>query len=138
MKMQGLKNKLAFFMQGRYGMDALYKAMLPLLAVLLVLNLFLASPVPYFLALACFAVMMWRALSKNRVKRADENRKYLALREKAGKSLLQLRSRFRDRNTHRYRRCPGCGTTLRLPKKIGQNHIKCPVCSREFDVSIRF
>ena len=33
MNMQGLKNKLASFMQGRYGMDALYKALLFLLAV---------------------------------------------------------------------------------------------------------
>jgi LSD1 subclass zinc finger protein len=138
MNMQGLKNKLSVFMQGRYGMDALYKALLFLLVVLLVLNLIIASPVPYFLSLACFFIMLWRVFSKNRVKRAEENKKYLALREKARKSLLQLRSRFRDRNTHRYRKCPGCRTTLRLQKKIGQNHVKCPVCSREFDVSVRF
>lgn len=138
MNKQGLKNKLAAFMQERYGMDALYKALLFPMAALLVLNLFLNSPIPYLLSLACFAVMMWRVFSKNRAKRAIENQKYLALRETARKGLLQLRNRLRDRNTHRYRKCPGCRTTLRLPKKIGETHIKCPVCSREFDMSIRF
>lgn len=137
MNLNGLKYKLANVMRGHYGMDALYKALLAAMIAFLVLNLFLSSPVFYFLSLLAGGLAVFRGFSKNSARRAGENRKYLALRDRAGKTFLQLRNRFRDRKTHRYRACPGCKTTLRLAKKVGVNHVRCPVCKNEFDVAIR-
>ena len=137
MRFDGLKSKLMNSMRGRNGIDPLYKAMMAVLIVLLVLNIFFPSPVLYLLSLVSGALAMFRGFSKNLAKRAEENRKCLALRDRIKKTVLQLRNRFRDRNTHRYRACPICKTTLRLVKKTGVNHVKCPVCKNEFDLLIR-
>ncbi len=137
MRFDGLKSKLMNFMRGRNGIDPLYKAMMAVLIVLLVLNILFPSPVLYLLSLLSGTLAVFRGFSKNLAKRAEENRKYLALRDRIKKTVLQLRNRFRDRNTHRYRACPICKTTLRLVKKTGVNHVKCPVCKNEFDLLIR-
>jgi hypothetical protein len=137
MRFDGLKSKLMNSMRGRNGIDPLYKAMMAVLIVLLVLNIFFPSPVLYLLSLLSGALAVFRGFSKNLAKRAEENRRYLALRDRIKKTVLQLRSRLRDRNTHRYRSCPVCKTTLRLVKKTGVNHVKCPVCKNEFDLMIR-
>ncbi len=137
MKFDGLKNKLMVFMRGRNGVDPLYKAMMAVMIALLVLNMIFPSPVFYLLSLVSGALAVFRGFSRNIAKRGEENRKYLALRDRLQKAVLQLRNRFRDRNTHRYRACPVCKTTLRLVKKTGVNHIKCPVCKNEFDLLIR-
>ncbi len=137
MKLDGLKSKLMVFMRGRYGMDPLYKAMMAVMIAMLILNIIFPSPVFYFLSLLTGGFAVYRGFSRNLAKRGEENRKYLALREKIKKTVLQLRNRFRDRNTHRYRVCPNCKTTLRLVRKTGVNHVNCPVCKNEFDLVIR-
>ena len=136
--MNNFKYRLANFMRGRYGMDALYRALMAGTVILLVLHVFFPSPVLYLLSLACTGYAFFRAFSKNHARRAAENQKYLALRSAAGKKLLQARNRFRDRRTHRYRACPHCRQMLRLTRKIGVNHIKGPKCQHEFDLNIRF
>ena len=133
-----IKYRLANFMRGRYGIDALYRALMVLTVIFLVLNMVFPSLLFYALSLASAVFSFFRAFSKNHAKRTAENQKYLALRGNLTKKLLQLRNRFRDRKTHRYRTCPSCRQSLRLSKKIGVNHVKCPMCKHEFDVNIRF
>ena len=135
--MNNWRMKLATWMQGRYGPDALYKVLIGVALALMVLNLFVPGGILYPLSLAFFAVAVFRVFSRNLQKRSAENQKYLALRGKAQKQLLQWRNRFRERNTHRYRACPQCKTVLRLKKQVGTMHVKCPKCSQEFDVTIR-
>lgn len=133
-----LKYRFTNFMRGRYGIDALYRATMALTFVFLLLNIILPFPLFYFLSLAFAVVSFWRAFSKQHAKRTAENQKYLAYKNRVQKKLMQLKNRFRDRNTHRYRACPSCKQTLRLKKKIGVNHVTCPVCKNQFDVNIRF
>lgn len=132
-----LKTRLANMMRGRYGMDALYKATMALTFVFLVLNLLFPSPVFYLLSLVCAFLSIFRAFSKNHAKRAAENQKYLGFKGRFSKAVLQLKNRFRDRKTHRYRACPNCKQSLRLKKKIGVNHVRCPMCKHEFDITIK-
>lgn len=136
--MNNIKNRLANFMRGRYGIDALYRALMAMTVVFLVLNLLFPSVVFYTLSLASAIFAFFRAFSKNHAKRNKENQQYLAIRGKFSKRILQLRNRFKDRKTHRYRDCPNCRQTLRLPKKLGLNHVRCPMCKNEFDVNIRY
>ena len=138
MNLNNIKFRLANLMRGRYGIDALYRALMVLTLVSLVLNIIFPSILFYALSLASAVISFLRAFSKNHAKRSAENQKYLALSSSVKKKILQLRNRFRDRGTHRYRACPSCRQTLRLTKKVGLNHIKCPVCKNEFDLNIRF
>lgn len=133
-----MKTRLAAMMRGRYGMDALYKATMALTFVFLVLNLLFPSPVFYPLSLILAFLSIFRAFSRNYAKRSAENQKFLGFMSGFSKNLLQLKNRFRDRKTHRYRTCPSCRQSLRLKKKIGVNHVKCPMCRHEFDITIKF
>jgi len=136
--MNKLKMRLAELMRGRYGIDALYRALMVATFVFLVLNLLFPSLLFYALSLFCAVWSLTRVLSKNHEKRRAENQKYLAFSRKAQQTLLQWKNRLRDIKTHRYRKCPSCGQTLRLPRKPGVNHVKCPVCKNGFDTTIRF
>lgn len=137
MNLKNWKYKLAAMMQGRYGTDALHKALLVLMVIFLVLNFFFASSVLYVLSLMTGAVAVFRTFSKNKSQRVEENRKYLALRDGTKKKVLLLVNRVKGYKTHRYRACPNCKTVLRLNKKIGVNHVTCPVCKQAFDIEIK-
>ena len=135
--MNNWKYRFAQWMQGRYGMDPLYKGLLGLYLVLLVANLFLASPIIMYLSLAVLVFAIYRVFSRNLAKRAAENRRYLALFNKAKKWVLLQYNRIREYKTHRYRKCPSCKTTLRLSKKTGTMTVKCPKCHNSFETTIR-
>lgn len=136
MNLKNLKYRLAAMMQGRYGIDPLYKALLGLMIGLYVLNLIFPSAGLFALSMIAGGAAIFRGFSKNREKRAAENRKYLAFRDSARKKGLRLLNRAKDFRTHRYRACPNCKTVLRLNKKTGVNHVTCPVCKQPFDVKI--
>lgn len=137
MNFNNIKYRLANFMRGRYGPDALYRALMAVMLVFLVMNLFFPSTLFYLLSLAAGFVALFRMFSKNHAVRTVENQRYLAFKNNLTKSLMQARNRFRDRKTHRYINCPSCRQSLRLTRKPGLNHVKCPMCKNEFDVNIR-
>lgn len=124
-------------MQGRYGPDQLYRGLTVVFFVLVFLNLFVPGHLFYFLSMAVLAVSMFRVFSRNIQARAAENQRYNAWLTKTRKTLLQWRNRMRERDTHRYRPCPSCKTTLRLKKQVGTMHVRCPKCGTAFDVHIR-
>ena len=136
--MDKLKYKLMAFMQGRYGPDPMYKGLFALAMALIVLNLILRSSLLYFLGMALIIYSLYRFFSRDLARRAAENQRYLALRDRLKKRLLLLKNRARDLGTHRYRACPSCKTTLRLKRQTGTVHVHCPVCQNEFDVKIRW
>lgn len=136
--MNNFKRKLMAFMQGRYGPDPMYKGLFGLSMVFLLLNIFLRSALLYYLSLGLIIYSLFRFFSKDRVKRAAENQRYLALRDMLKKKLLLLKNRIRDYRTHRYRTCPSCKTPLRLKKQIGTRQVKCPVCGNEVQVNIKW
>lgn len=123
-------------MQGRNGPDALYKALIALYFALFIINIFVPSRLLSLLALALPVIAFYRVFSKDVVKRASENRQYLQLQGRATKWIKQIRSRWSERKTHRYRKCPNCHTTLRLQKKIGTVQVTCPVCHTQFSIII--
>jgi len=131
-----LKWKFAKFMYGRYGVDQLYIAGGILFVVLQILQIFMNIP---FLNLLLFIFIGWlfyRVFSKNIAARQAENRKFLKFVHFVKSQWKKLIRRFKDIATHRYRKCPECGTTLRLPRKRGEHKARCPRCSHLFDVKI--
>ncbi|NLX83083.1 MAG: hypothetical protein GXZ04_04625 [Clostridiales bacterium] len=137
MNLNHLKYRLANMMRGRYGPDALYRFLMSSMIVFLIINLIFPSVVFYLLSLFFGVFALYRVMSRQHAPRAKENQSYLALRSKIQQGFLQTINRFKDRKTHRYINCPACRQSLRLKRKQGLNHIKCPMCGNEFDINMR-
>ncbi len=116
--------------EGRNGMDALNITLLFLTVILVAVGQrFRPVLIP---AAVVFAVMAFRAFSKNFDRRSRENRWLMGLYRRLFLSIPLWRMRWRDRKTFRYYRCPGCGGTVRLPKGKGKLRITCPHCREVF------
>ncbi|MBR6535562.1 MAG: hypothetical protein IKT65_08275 [Clostridia bacterium] len=136
MNKRSFYERIARFMYGRNGSDDMCRGILILCAVLIVVNLFFRSFIISAIELALIAYATFRMLSKNVVKRRQENQKYKSFENKIKQYFLQLKNRFRDRKTHVYRKCPACKSTLRLPKVKGSHSVNCPRCKKSFHVKI--
>lgn len=126
-----MKQKFAQFMAGRYGVDALGKALNYLSLALLVLSLFwrwLFVPVAVLLF-----VQYFRIFSRNSARRMQENRQYLALAQKVKGWVQGFVGRLRQSKTHRFYRCPSCRQRIRVPRGKGKIRITCPKCRTQFE-----
>lgn len=86
--MNGFKEKLARFMAGRYGTDALYTVILTVCIILAVVNLFVRSWVIWLAMLLLAAWATFRAMSRNIYKRSKENQFILKIKNSVGFFLL--------------------------------------------------
>ena len=64
-----------------------------------------------------------------------ENDKYLEIKDKIIKLFDYNKKKYKDRNTHMYKKCPKCKQKIRLPLKKGKHTVKCPNCGNRFDVA---
>ena len=76
MNKRSFYERIARFMYGRNGSDDMCRGILILCAVLIVVNLFFRSFIISAIELALIAYATFRMLSKNVVKRRQENQKY--------------------------------------------------------------
>lgn len=138
--MRNLLQKFAIFMQGRYGTDTLNNFLTVLLFVLWFINIFVfslrASLVLSLIQTAIFALILFRALSRNITKRSAENRKFLVVYNPAKKRVMLTWKKFRDRKDFRYIKCPVCKAQLRVKNKKGTHTVCCPRCKSEFEKKI--
>lgn len=131
------QRKINQFLIGRYGPDELYKASFLVYITIFILNLFLNYFVLTIIELLLMGLIIYRLLSKNIPKRRKENERYLKIKQKLEKKVELQKKRWRDKNTHLYKKCPQCKTILRLPLKKGIHTVKCPNCSIRFKVKCR-
>ena len=132
-----MREKLYRFFMGRNGPDALGQATSFVCVALILINLFVRSYVLYVLELLLMVVWCFRMLSRNLTRRRAENARYLKLRDRVRGAFRRARSRFTERKTHVYKKCPHCRATLRLPRAKGKHTTRCPRCGKEFGVKIR-
>lgn len=131
-----LQWKFARFMYGRYGVDQLYIASGILFIVLQLLQIFVNIP---FLNIGSLIFLIWtvyRVFSKNILARQAENQKFLQFTRFIKSKWNLFIRKFKDIGSHRYRKCPECETTLRLPRKRGTHKARCPQCNNLFEVKI--
>lgn len=131
-----MRNFLAKFMYGRYGLDPLSKFMMILWFATAAVNIALKSNILYALSMIPAFLFFFRVLSRNTAKRRAENVKFQAI---AGKITLWLKFRLqklREIKTHRYIRCPGCHAVLRFPRRTGKHTAVCPKCKNRFETRI--
>lgn len=121
-----INETLQRWMYGRYGYDELNKFLSITAIVLILLSLFV--PAFNFIALLLLLWSMFRTYSKNLENRRQERDAYLKVAGKVKQSFKLRKNMWRDRNTHRYYKCPSCKAYLRVPKGKGKIEISCPKC----------
>lgn len=123
------------FMKDRYGIDELYKFLLLICFVLLVINTFVSNNIIRLFEVLLIVIIFYRYMSKNIKLRKKENDKYLEIKDKIIKLFDYNKKKYKDRNTHMYKKCPKCKQKIRLPLKKGKHTAKCPNCGNRFDVA---
>ena len=123
------------FMKDRYGIDELYKFLLLICFVLLVINTFISNNIIRLFEVLLIVIIFYRYMSKNIKLRKKENDKYLEIKDKIIKLFDYNKKKYKDRNTHMYKKCPKSKQKIRLPLKKGKHTVKCPNCGNRFDVA---
>lgn len=125
-----LTGKIRKFFYGRNGFDDLAKLSLILSIVVFLIYGFwprgIVKVILSFLYLALLVYAYFRILSKKVYKRVQENRKYLG-------AVKMTKTRWQQRKTHKFYRCPKCKTWLRVPKGRGKIEITCVKCATKFE-----
>jgi DNA-directed RNA polymerase subunit RPC12/RpoP len=152
--MSKFKEKLYRFAYGRNGVDQLYYFGLVLTFLFMIADFVLQLALPESLtktviglclstaSTVTFVWILFRAMSRNLVKRRRENANFLKMwralkRFFSGNTSRGTKSFNRDDATYIFRDCTRCGSTLRLQRKKGKNRVKCPRCSHSFYVKAK-
>lgn len=134
------KDRLRRFFYGRYGIDGLYYALFTLFLLIWVVRIFVRSPIAsgvlYLIELCVLVFMIYRSFSRNIYKRRRENEKFMSFFKKIKNFFVLQKDRIRDFKKLRYRKCPHCKATLRLPPKKGSHTVNCPCCRKSFKVKV--
>lgn len=130
-------DKMYKYMNGRYGVDDLYRFLLIICLIIIILNMFIDSDILSIVELLVFGYAIYRTLSKDRYRRSKENKKYLEIKDKVDSYFKYVKRRYTDRNTHMYKKCPKCRQKIRLPLKKGKHIVKCPKCRERFEVKCK-
>ncbi len=131
-----LRERFARFMYGRNGADSLSWFTLIVGVILMLLaSFFSRSFLVTLLTLASYALLIYtlfRILSKNTAKRAQENAKYNA-QVAVVKNWFNGQRRISDqRKDYHIYKCPTCKQKIRIPKGKGRIEIRCPKCNTTF------
>lgn len=130
--MKNWKEKLKYFMVGRYGIDQLGMFLTgAALAFILVSSIF-PNRLLLLFAFLFIIVSYVRILSKNTDRRYKENDQFLKVWNPVKFWFQVKKHRHEDKKTHRYFKCPHCHKTIRVPKGKGRIQITCPICRTEF------
>ncbi|MDY2734684.1 hypothetical protein [Intestinibacter sp.] len=133
-----MKEKLARFMQGRYGNDQLNNFLMKAFLVEFLLYFLLRgvskglSAVMYYLGFATIIYVYYRLFSRNIYKRASENQAFLNKTANIRSKINSQKSIMKQRKTHRIYKCPTCKQKVRVPKGKGKISIHCPKCDTYF------
>jgi len=125
------RDKLQRFMWGRYGNDRLNQFLMVVAIVLMVLSMF-GVPFVYLFSIALLVLIYWRMFSRNTVKRAEENQRYMSWEWKQRSRFSRWKNRVKDRRANHIYKCPNCKQKIRVPRGRGKIAIRCRKCGTEF------
>ena len=123
----------ARFMSGRTGVDQLSYAMVIAALVMTIIGGIAGIGLLTLMADALILLAFYRMLSKNRLKRAQENANYLQKTQKLRRAVTEWVNRVKNSKKYRYFTCPKCRARLRVPRGVGSVTITCKSCGNKFD-----
>ena len=85
-----------------------------------------------WLALVPLVLCYYRALSKNKLKRHQENILFLKYWYPIQSKWINQYRAFKAKRQYKYFKCKECGQQLRVPRKKGKIEITCPKCRHTF------
>ncbi len=85
-----------------------------------------------YISYGLYGVFLFRFFSRNRIRRQEENRKFVFFYRNAVLKTKQFFRRLKGLKHYKYFKCPQCRTLLRLNRGAGDKEIHCPRCSHEF------
>ena len=125
-----LRNSVARFMYGRYGIDQLGWATLAAEMVLTLVSGFVRVQAVWtvlrLLALALTCILFYRMFSRDIAKRRAENAWFLRWWTPLRTGFRDARERRADK-AHKYVKCE-CGAWCRVPRNVGKVELMCPRC----------
>ena len=128
-----LRAGFARFMSGRTGVDQLSYAMVIAALVMTIIGGIAGLGLLTLMADALILLAFYRMLSKNRLKRAQENTNYLQKTQKLRRAVTEWVNRVKNSKKYRYFTCPKCKARLRVPRGVGSVTITCKSCGNKFD-----
>lgn len=126
-----MKNKLAQFMQGRYGNDRFNQFLMIVAIVAMVISIF-GGNLFWLLALLFMGYAYYRMFSRQIYKRSGENQWYLKQEMKVRSFFQRKKKELEIRKTHHIYHCPSCKQKIRVPKGKGKIEIRCQKCGTKF------
>ena len=123
------------FMAGRNGNDELNRFLLAVDMVLILLSVIFSRGVGRILApiaLVLLGFTYYRMLSRDLIRRSDENARYFRIREHVLSALRVRKEQWVQRKDYKFFVCPACKATLRVPKGRGKIKIVCRKCGNSF------
>ncbi|OKZ81103.1 MAG: hypothetical protein BHV98_03045 [Clostridium sp. CAG:217_53_7] len=123
-KLKQMGYKMQQSMIGRYGIDALYKALLVIYLILVVTGSALARvsrpvyTVLWVLSLAVLIYAIFRSFSRNIAARQRENARWLALTAPIRREGRLLRDKWTFRKTHVFKKCASTPSTAPIAIRI--------------------
>ena len=127
-----IRNAIQRFMYGRYGNDSLNLFLIGTYLVLYLLFVITGLDLLYWLSLVLLVISLFRMLSRNTVRRREENAKFLKATDPFMKWWRLKRTIHKDKE-HRYFKCPNCGQQLRVPSGKGRITVTCRNCGATFE-----
>lgn len=141
-----MREKLAKFMQGRYGVDELGRFMTGVSLVILILELVTGWYALTLVFWTVFIIVYYRMFSRDYGKRQQENQKFLTARYKFKTKWYQtfykngsnnggfqkLKRDIQQRMQYHIYKCPNCSQKIRIPRGKGKIMVRCPKCQIEF------
>ena len=112
---QNLPYKLANFMAGRNGPDALARASLLMGVLFTFLEIITGLGICSLIGMVCLLYFMFRCFSRNIAARTRENARYIALTAKPRAAWARFNTRWDQRKTTKFLKCPQCGQSLSMP-----------------------
>lgn len=126
-----MKEKLARFMQGRYGNDR-FNQFLMITAIAALVISFFGGNVFYLVAVLLMVYAYFRMFSRKIYQRSAENQWYLKKEMKVRSWFQGQKKAAATRKTHHIYKCPGCKQKIRVPKGRGRIEIRCQKCDTKF------
>ena len=123
------------FMIGRNGNDELNRFLLAVDMVLILLSVIFSRGVGRILspiALVLLGFTYYRMLSRDLIRRSDENARYFRIRERVLSALRVRKEQWVQRKDYKFFVCPACKATLRVPKGRGKIKMVCRKCGNSF------